>query len=170
MQINWKFFSLEQINSKEGPEWKVWEQGPEYASRGLPAFRHALAARRQDPDAFTRFHLALLRARHEQGRDLTDAATLQEVAREAGLDLDRLGQDLADPHLLDGLAEDHLAAVTRYGAFGTPTIVFPNGAAAYLQLRPTPPPEEALAVWEQLAPVIADRPFVLELKRPKRPQ
>ena len=26
LDITWKNFSLQQVNSKEGPEWKVWEQ------------------------------------------------------------------------------------------------------------------------------------------------
>ncbi len=37
LEISWKNFQLEQANSKEGPEWKVWEQPDEHERRSLVA-------------------------------------------------------------------------------------------------------------------------------------
>ncbi len=48
LTINWKYFSLEQVNSQQEPEWKIWEQPEDYPSRGIHAFRAAEAARQQD--------------------------------------------------------------------------------------------------------------------------
>lgn len=167
--VNWKYFSLEQVNSQEGPDWKLWEQPDDYPSRGLLAFRAAEAARRQGNEAFERFHLALLRARHEQRQKLHEEATVWGAAQEAGLDLARFKKDLPDRSLLAKLAEDHTTAVERYGVFGTPTLVFPNGRAAYLKMKPPPPPEETLEVFETLCRVIAARPYIEEIKRPVPP-
>jgi len=35
LEINWRSFALEQVNSKEGDDWKAWEQDSSYLSRGL---------------------------------------------------------------------------------------------------------------------------------------
>ena len=35
LQINWRSFALEQVNSEHGRDWKAWEQGTDYKSRGL---------------------------------------------------------------------------------------------------------------------------------------
>src|SRR6185437_10838347 len=72
LRVNWRYFPLEQVNSAEGPDWKLWEQPEGYRSRGLPAFRAAEAARRQGDEAFAAIHVALLRARHEDGADIAE--------------------------------------------------------------------------------------------------
>ena len=30
LELNYRSFALEQVNSEEGPDWKAWEQGPDY--------------------------------------------------------------------------------------------------------------------------------------------
>ena len=69
LQVTWRYFPLEQVNSVEGPEWKLWEQPADYKSRGRGAFHGAIAARNQGDDAFERFHLALLKAKHVEGKE-----------------------------------------------------------------------------------------------------
>lgn len=169
IQINWKFFSLEQINQQNGPDWKLWEQGPAFYSRGLPAFEAAEAAARQGPQAFERMHLTLLRYRHEQRRKFTPDV-LREAAQESGLDLAQFERDLADPALKQRVAREHTEAVERYNVFGTPTFVFPNGESAYLRLMPAPPAAETMGVWEQLQRAIVQAPYLHEIKRPVPPQ
>ena len=44
LDITYRSFALEQVNSKNGPEWKAWEQGPDYESRGLWALRGGIAS------------------------------------------------------------------------------------------------------------------------------
>ncbi len=128
--------------------------------------RAGQAARLQGDALFQRFHLSLLQARHEQGQDLADRATILEVASDAGLDVPAFERDLADATLLKKIGEDHMEGV-QLGIFGTPTLVFQNGPPAYLRLRPSPPPEESLQVFQDLYNVIALRPYVLEVKRPR---
>ncbi len=166
LAVTWRYFSLEQVNSQEGPEWKLWEQSDSYFSKGRLAFHAAEAARRQGPDAFERMHMGLLKARHEDGKSLAERAVVLDVARRAGLDVARLERDLSDRSLLRRLGEDHMHAVETYGVFGTPTLVFANGGAAYLKLRPAPPAQDAMRVFENLRQFIAGWPFIIEVKRP----
>lgn len=154
------------MNSKEGPDWRLWDQPESYPSKGLLALRAGESAKRQGQDQFDRFHLALLRARHEQGQDLTERATILLAAREAGLDLPSFERDLADRQLLKNIGKDHMEGVKRFEVFGTPTLIFDNGLGAYLRLKPPPPPEQALQVFEEFYDIVAKRPYVLEVKRP----
>jgi len=166
LQIDWRYFSLEQINQKNGPDWKVWDQPPTYESRSNPSFIAAEAARRQGQDAFLRMQEQLLKARHEEKRFFTDRETLVLAAQRAGLDVERFQRDLEDRSLLQRLGQDHTEAVEKYHAFGVPTFVFENGQAAYLKMNPPPPKEEAAAVFEDLYRTMAQRPYIYELKRP----
>ena len=165
--IEWHSFPLEQVNSTQGPEWKLWEQPDEYRSRGLWAFRGGEAARLQGIVLFERFHMALLRARHVENRDIATPEDLIEVALEAGLDVDRFRQDLPNRNLLAKIGEDYARGVKEHGVWGTPTLVFNGRQAAYLKLRPAPPPEEAVKLFEELFDIIYRRPYVVEVKRPR---
>ena len=166
--ITWRYFPLEQVNSANGPDWKLWEQPDTFRSKGLPAFRGALAARRQGNEAFERFHHALLTLRHEEGQDHGKRATVLEAARRAELDEERFGRDLDDRSLLPAIGEDYERGRDGHGVFGTPTFVFPDGATAYLRLLPAPPADDAVAVFEDLVRTTQGRPYLHEIKRPKR--
>jgi predicted DsbA family dithiol-disulfide isomerase len=167
LDIEWKSFPLEQVNSEKGPEWKLWEQADEYKSRGLWAFRSGEAARLQGKELFGRFHLALLRARHAENRDIANPGVLVEVAREAGLDADKFRQDLPNRNLLAKIGEDYIRGAKEHGVWGTPTLVFNGRQAAYLKLKPAPPPGESLKLFEELFDLIYRRPYVVEVKRPR---
>ena len=167
MTTNWKYFSLEQVNNKEGPDWKLWEQPDDYYSRGRNAFHAAEAARSQGEALFDAFHYALLRARHEEKQDIAGMETLNKVAEGVGLDMDRFRKDLRDRRLLDRLAEDHTFAVESLGIFGTPTLVFPEQKAVFLKMMPPPSSEEAFAVFEDVRHMAVNRLQIKEIKRPQ---
>lgn len=169
LTLNWRYFSLEQANQQQEPQWKLWEQPEGHPSRGLRAFWAAEAARRQGEDAFDCFHIALLRARHEQQRDIADMNTLAEVAKSAGLDMTRFQKDLADRRLLMKLAEDHAFAVETLGIFGSPTLVFPQRQAIFVKMSASPAPEDCLPVFIELRHLADRRPYIRELKRPETP-
>lgn len=161
---------MEQVNSAEGPEWKLWEQPAGHRSRGRAAFQAAIAARRQGDDAFDRFHLALLRAKHEENKDHGRRQVLLDVATATGLDLDRFQADLDDRSSLPLIGADYEEARNRYGVFGTPTLVFPNGEACYLKLLPIPPASDTMSLFDDVMRGGRERPYLLELKRPKPPE
>ena len=164
--MNWKYFSLEQVNSKEGPDWKLWEQPDDYVSRGRNAFHAAEAARCQGEAAFDAFHYGLLKARHEDIKDIADPAILIEVAESAGLEIDRFRNDLSDRRLLDKLASDHTFAIETLNIFGTPTLVFLEQQAIFLKMVPPPSIEESVVVFDDVRRLAEDRQQIREIKRP----
>ena len=168
MTINWRYFSLEQVNSQQGSQWKLWEQAEDYESRGLRAFWAAEAARCRGEPAFNSFHMALLKARHEQRRDIADINTLIEIAESVSLEMPKFRKDLNNRRLLAKLAEDHTYAVDTLGVFGTPTLVFPEEQAVFLKMA-VPPPEECLSIFNEIRNLAERRRFIREIKRPQRP-
>ena len=167
LSINWKYFSLEQTNNQQGPEWKIWEQPEGYVSRGLLAFRAAEASRQQGDAAFNSFHISLFKARHEKRQDISDMDTIIKVSESAGLDMALFRKDLSDCRMLTKLGKDHAFAAQTLGVFGTPTLVFPERQAIFLKMAAPPPPEESLAVFAELSHLADRRQYILEVKRPE---
>jgi predicted DsbA family dithiol-disulfide isomerase len=166
VQVRWRYFSLTQVNSKnEG--WTVWDAPESEPVRGRLAFKAAEAARRQG--RFDEFHMSLLRVRHRDRLDIDDLAVVEVVAEDSGLDLDRFREDIGDPLIIAALGRDHLEAVAEHGVFGTPTLVFPGGEAAYVRLSEVPEAAGSVAVLDRLASIVAEEPRILEIKRPTRP-
>jgi len=168
VEFNWRYFPLEQVNSSQGPGWRVWEQDPA-GCRGLGALLASAAAKRQGPEVFRRFHIRLLEARHRDGGDLNDETMLQAVAREAGLDEGRWAGDRANPELYHEIAEDYGFAHGELGCFGTPTLVFPEGGGYFVKLA-DPPADAAAAVelFRWVRSLARFRPLVRELKMPEK--
>jgi hypothetical protein len=168
LQIDWQPFILAQANSKEGPEWKAWEQPEDNANLGLLAMRAGEAARRQGSQAFEDFQLALLKARHEDRKDLSNPEVIMDAAQTGGLDMARFREDLADESILKDLAESHTRAVDEYGVFGVPTFIFPDGTSAFVKAY-VPPEEDAVQMFEDLADVMGKWRHIGEVKRPQPP-
>jgi len=169
LKTNWRFFSLSQVNHRsDDPHdaWAVWTAPDSEPVKGRLAFRAAEAARRQD--RFDAFHFALLDARHRDRLDIENPDVIEGVAAAAGLDLGRFRRDVADPAILDRLQRDHTEARDVHGVFGTPTFVFPHGAA-YLRLARLLEGADALRVFDSVVGTISREPEVLEIKRPVRP-
>ena len=170
LDITWKHFSLEQVNSENGPDWKVWEQSDPAAAKSLLAQISLEAAKRQGAEAFDRYHLALLTARHGGGGRiaLNRIEPLLELARETGLDAAMLREDMDDAALAEQVGRDHMEAVAEHGVFGTPTFVFESGAAAYLKTF-IPPESDAVEFFEHFVAVTAHASYFGEIKRPQPP-
>ena len=169
LDITWKHFSLEQVNSSDQTS-KVWEMPDITNAQALVAQVASEAAKRQGAELFERFHLALMVARHGgKGRiRLNDPAPILNLAREVGLDAGRLREDMADPTMVEAVGRDHTEAVEEHGVFGTPTFVFEDGAAIYLKTL-VPPDEDSVAFFEHFAAIAAGRRYVGEMKRPQPP-
>jgi predicted DsbA family dithiol-disulfide isomerase len=101
--------------------------------------------------------MVLLKAKHEQGRDIADFDTLIELARDIGLKMAQFQKDLYDNSLISRLARDHTFAVENLGIFGTPTLVFPRGKPVFLKLASPPPPSEGLAVFDEIRRISEQR-------------
>ena len=170
VEFVWRSFPLEQVNSAEGPEWKLWEQPDDYVSRGLNAFRGAEAAKQQGEDAFLNFHYGMLEARHVEDKNIGRREVVIEVAQNAGLDVDAFTKAFDDRSLMANIGEDYEAARNLHGVFGTPTFVFPGGESAYIKMRPKAPDEDAATVWKDFVETVVERPYITEIKRPTRPE
>ena len=169
-QVGWRYFSLAQVNSQlnsKDDAWTAWDAPESERVKGRLAFKAAEAARRQS--RFADLHLPLLIARHRDGLDIDAVEVVERVAVDSGLDLEQFRKDVADPTILESLARDHQHAVRHHGVFGTPTLVFPDGAAAYVRLREAPDPAESQRVFERLISIAAAEPSILEIKRPAKP-
>jgi predicted DsbA family dithiol-disulfide isomerase len=167
LEVRWRYFSLTQVNSKDDG-WTVWDAPASQFVRGRLAFAAAEAARRQH--RFDELHPALLDARHRDRLDIDQQAVIEQVAAAAGLDIERFSADVADPAILAALASDHLEAVRTRGVFGTPTLVFADGASAYVRLADPVQGNgvpAVLDVFDRLIAVAASEPRILEIKRPR---
>jgi predicted DsbA family dithiol-disulfide isomerase len=168
--VRWRFFPLEEVNAPPDAPMPIWDLPEDRRSRGRDSLHAAAVARRQGDEAFERFHMALLGLKHEEGKDHGQRATLEEAASRAELDLADFSAGLDDRSLLLAVRDDYLHGRQTLGVFGTPTFVFPNGQSAYLQVLPAPPEEEAVPLWEDFVTIVRDRPFLREIKRPRRPE
>lgn len=166
IEVRWRYFSLTQVNSKDDG-WTLWNAPASETVRGRLAFKAAEAARRQG--RFDDLHMPLLEARHRDRLDLDDQSVIERIASDAGIDLERFADDLHAPDILDAVARDHREAVAEHGVFGTPTLVFEDGAAAYVRLAAPVGDGDALEVFDHLISIAAGEPRILEIKRPRRP-
>ena len=172
LRFEWRHFSVFQADHGDANGQQLWNAGIDdtdpMGNWGLQPFLASCAARRQGPEAFDRFRLDLLRARHVEGRPLT-RRTHSAVAEAAGLHLARFETDLADPELRTCLAQEHHQAARR-DVFGTPTFALANGHLAYFRVRELPvDEEEAVRLFLAFRGLLEDFPYLETVRRP-RPQ
>jgi predicted DsbA family dithiol-disulfide isomerase len=96
--------------------------------RALVASAYAQA---EEPAAFPAFHAGLFVAYFAEGRDLGDPAVVDDVARGAGLDVERMRGAIApDQSPYEGALESTTRDARLAGITGTPTFVFDRRFAA----------------------------------------
>ena len=168
IEVDWQPFSLAQVNNKDGDN--VWERADVISGEDpiLLAHKAGLAIKRQGREAFEAYFMALLKSRHEDKADLNDQAVIDAAGDAAGIDMARFREDIADPTLLEELAESHTKAVDEYGAFGVPTFVFDSGNFAFLKMF-IPPDEQAVEIYDNLMKSMSEFVHVGEFKRPQPP-
>jgi predicted DsbA family dithiol-disulfide isomerase len=101
--------------------------GDSWPTTTLPAFEAAWCAARQD-DALSRdFDLRVRRAFFAESRDIGQPEILCEIAREAGLDVDRLRWDLKHGAYRSAILEGARLGQEHYRVRGTPTLMLGDG-------------------------------------------
>lgn len=166
LDIIWRMFPLEQVNAPD-PDFKVWEQPNDGKSSTLRSFQAFHAAQQQSEEQFRKFHDALFRKRHEDGRNLSRQEVLESAAEEAGLDIDQFREDLASDAVFKAIERDYTEGRDQHEVFGTPTMVFDNGHGAYLKLNFMDMPSDPVGFFHEFVSVVRDRPSVIEIKRPR---
>jgi len=174
LSITWRYFSLEQVNAPADANWYVWDQPDDYTGlregwssyRGLHAFWAAEAVRRQGEAQFNRFRTALYDARHERNVNVAARDSVAEIAATCDVDMARYTHDVHDRSLLEVLKRDHEYAKATYDCFGVPTLCFDDKNAVYVKLSEIVTAENVLPLFDDVAHMFVNRPYVAELKRP----
>lgn len=162
LNIEWRFFSLEEINRTEGKK-HAWERDWSY---GWGMMRVAALLRRTSMDDCDRFYEIAGRALHVEGRKPHQPEVAAELLESIGLDPTLVQRAIADQTTHDDVRNDHDAIVSR-GGFGVPTLVFDDDSHLYGPvITPAPLGADALALWE-LVQGTRRFPHLYELKRPK---
>ena len=163
LDIDWRFFSLEEVNRPEGKR-HPWERPFAY---GWTPMRIGALLRRTDMDACDRWYEVCGKALHEDGRRFYDAEVAHELLSSIGQPPAVWEEAQADPTTHDDVRADHELAVSRYGGFGVPIIVFASDQAVFGPVVvPAPAGDDALALWD-LTVAYARIPGLFELKTPK---
>ena len=102
----------------DAPHFRVWESSHGPPSHSVPPHLVAKAAASLGADSFRVIHDRLMRAYFGESRDITAAATLRAIWREAGLPESEFARSEA-PALLNETLEQHEEAVRR-GVTGVP--------------------------------------------------
>lgn len=166
LDITWRIFPLEQVNAAN-PDFKIWEQPNDGTSSTLRSFQGFYAAKQQGPEQLKKFHAALFKKRHNDGRNLAGQSVLEAAANDAGLDLDKFREDLKSDAVFAQIKDDFTHGQQEVGVFGTPTIVFDNGLGAYIQINYRDMPSDPIVFFDEFSAIVRERPNVFEIKRPR---
>ncbi len=161
-EINWKFFSLEEVNLKEGKK-HPWERPWSY---GWSMLRIGALLRRRSMDDLDRWYEAAGRALHEEGRKPHTPEGAREILSEIGLDPGLVDEALEDQTTHDDVRSEHEWVVNN-GGYGVPTLVFEDGTTLFGPVvTPAPTGDAAMRLWD-LTVGWREFPHLYEMCRPK---
>ena len=164
LTIDWRFFSLEEINRVEGKK-HPWERDFAY---GWTPMRVGAWLRRIDPAVLDSWYEVCGRALFDEGRRPYDVDVRAELLAEIGASASAWDDAVADPTTHDDVRADHERAVNDFGGFGVPIIVFPWGSAVFGPCAaPAPVDGEAVGTLWDLTVAYAKVEHLYELKTPK---
>ena len=167
VQVNWRFFSLEEINREEGKK-HPWER--EWSFGWSQMRIAALIKRELGNDALDRWYEGMGRAFHEDARPTHDPDVHREVLTELGFDPELVQRAVADESTHDDVRGDHNHVVGDYAGWGVPVLVFPSDRALFGPvIIPAPRGDEAMRLWD-LVMAWQEFPHLWEMQQPKRPE
>ena len=149
LHINWRFFSLEEINRPEGKK-HPWERTLAY---GWSPLRVAARLRRQDMALCDAWYAACGQALHTDGRKPHDPEIARELLIAIGAKADDWDLALSDETTNDDVKADHFYASEKLAAFGVPILLFPPSETQSEKtvfgpvVVPAPMGDDALALW-----------------------
>ncbi|WP_436405232.1 mycothiol-dependent nitroreductase Rv2466c family protein [Mycobacterium asiaticum] len=161
LTVNWRFFSLEEVNRVEGKK-HPWERDWSY---GWSLMRIGALLRRTDMALLDQWYAVIGRELHDRGGKPHDPEVARRLLGEIGVDPTNLDAALADPTTHDEVRAEH-QRVLDAGGFGVPTLFF-NGQCLFGPVLVNPPTgADAVKLW-QVVTGMAEFPHVYELQRPK---
>lgn len=161
LTVNWRFFSLEEVNRVEGKK-HPWERDWSY---GWSLMRIGAWLRRTDQDLLDRWYAAIGHELHTLGGKPHDPGVARVLLARIGADDGVFDAALADPTTHDEIRADH-QRVLDAGGYGVPTL-FLDGQCLFGPVLVDPPTgAAALRLWDVVTGM-AELPHVYELQRPK---
>lgn len=100
----------------------TWSTDEPPPSHSMPPAIAAKAAARQGPEAFARYHRALMENYFHRNRNITTPESLIRIARETRLDVEAFLAAMADPEVAKEVIDDHNEAVS-IGINGVPAVI-----------------------------------------------
>lgn len=161
LTLNWRFFSLEEINRVEGKK-HPWEREWSY---GWSMMRIGALLRRRGMDQLDAWYGRAGRALHEEGHKPHRPEVARHLLSEIGLDPDAVDEAIADPSTGDEVRADHDRVVAA-GGFGVPTMFFGETAFFGPVLVDPPSGPEALRLWSAVTAWL-EFPRLYEVQRLK---
>lgn len=161
LEINWRFFSLEEVNRAEGKK-HPWEREWSY---GWSMMRIGARLRRLDMQYLDAWYARAGRALHMDGHKPHEPAVARYLVSEMGLDPDLVDEAIADPTTHDEVLAEHRRVVDA-GGFGVPTLFFGDDCLFGPVLIDPPTGDAALALWDAVVTWL-DHPHLFEIQRPK---
>ncbi len=160
--VNWRFFSLEEVNRVEGKK-HPWERAWSY---GWSMMRIGAILRRRDMAQLDAWYARAGKALHEEGHKPHEPDVARHLLSEIGLDPAVVDEAMADETTHDEIKADHQRVVDA-GGFGVPTLFFPDGQSLFGPVLLDPPTgDAALRLWSAVS-AWAEFPHLYELQRPK---
>ena len=161
LEINWRFFSLEEINRFEGKK-HPWERPWSY---GWSLMRIGAVLRRASMEQLDAWYERSGRALHEEGLRVHEPDVARALLGEIGLDPATVDAALDDPTTHDEVRAEHDRVVAA-GGFGVPTLFFGDQALFGPVLIDPPTGAEALRLWDAVTAWL-EFPHLYEIQRPK---
>jgi 2-hydroxychromene-2-carboxylate isomerase len=160
--VNWRFFSLEEVNRTEGKK-HPWEREWSY---GWSLMRIGALLRRESMEALDAWYAAAGRLLHVEGGKPHDRAVARQIVAALGHDPSLVDAAIADPSTGDEVLAEH-RRVTAAGGFGVPTIFFADGQCLFGPVLIDPPAgAAAVRLWDALT-AWTEFPQLYEIQRPK---
>ncbi len=160
--VNWRFFSLEEVNRAEGKK-HPWEREWSY---GWSLMRIGALLRRGGMDQLDAWYAAAGQELHAAGGKPHNPAVARQIVAALGHDPGLVDAAIADPSTGDEVLAEHRKVVAA-GGFGVPTLFFPDGQCLFGPVLIDPPRgAEAVRLWDAVVAWTAF-PHLYEIQRPK---
>ena len=161
LTINWKFFSLEEVNRREGKK-HPWEREWSY---GWSMMRIGAYLRRTSMDDLDRWYGRAGRALHVDGHKPHEPDVARHLLEEIGLDPSIVDAAIADESTHDEVRNDHDRVIAS-GGYGVPTLYLDGHCIFGPVLLDPPSGVAAVRLWEAVS-LWAEFPHLYELQHPK---
>lgn len=162
LEVNWRFFSLEEVNRAEGKK-HPWERPWSY---GWSMMRIGALLRRHDMADLDAWYARAGRALHVEGHKPHEPAVARALLAELGFDPSLVDRAIADPSTGDEVLAEHRRVVDA-GGYGVPTLFLPDGQCLFGPVLLDPPTgDAAVRLWDAVV-AWSEFPHLYELQRPK---